>query len=89
MAGIHAAAPFIAGGPEGAVEVGFLDSHEFSSRGIAAENFRVPGGVAGLKATQHGATATAKQVVKGMKERGAGDPATLRKTWDTDKLFLN
>ena len=28
LAGIHAAAQFIAGGPEGGVEIGFLDGHE-------------------------------------------------------------
>ena len=27
LAGVHAAAEFIAGGPEGRVEVGFLDCH--------------------------------------------------------------
>ncbi len=29
LAGIHAAAQFIAGGPEGGVEVGFLDGHVY------------------------------------------------------------
>jgi hypothetical protein len=28
LAGIHAAAQLIAGGPEGRVEIGFLDGHE-------------------------------------------------------------
>ena len=32
LAGIHAAAQFIAGGPEGGVEVGFLDCHELDAR---------------------------------------------------------
>ena len=31
LAGIHAAAQFIAGGPEGGVEVGFLDCHGLNS----------------------------------------------------------
>ena len=34
LAGIHAAAQFIAGGPEGGVEIGFLDGHELL-RGVA------------------------------------------------------
>ena len=32
LAGIHAAAQFIAGCPEGGVEVGFLDGHELNAR---------------------------------------------------------
>jgi hypothetical protein len=31
LAGIHAAAQFVAGGPEGGIEVGFLDGHERAS----------------------------------------------------------
>ena len=35
LAGIHAAAQFVAGGPEGGVEVGFLDGHGVTTLPLA------------------------------------------------------